>query len=296
MAGIVGAGESRVVRLAEGETVTRTASGITSTASANDHGALSGLGDDDHTQYVLVSGARSLTGDWDAGAFGIKAARFDGGVVRLYDGDDTHYAELSVAPAFDGTVRYRLPEAPGDNDYLMRCSTVGIMEWADPAEVGAIASGTAFPTGATKPPLFVRTDLEYPNIFRYDTTRSKWLAIQADHLDFGYESGITNGLVLRSHFSRVQPDATRGFTHPYDVTVTGIIGRTNASFTGSFDLYEGTTDTTLALDFSSSNVESDLTIDHDWTVGDDPLNIVSTVTSGTPGLTTCRVCCYRHET
>ena len=31
---------------------------------ASDHGALTGLGDDDHTQYILASGSRALTGDW----------------------------------------------------------------------------------------------------------------------------------------------------------------------------------------------------------------------------------------
>lgn len=35
---------------------------------AVDHGALVGLGDDDHTQYLLVSGARAMTGDLDMGA------------------------------------------------------------------------------------------------------------------------------------------------------------------------------------------------------------------------------------
>ena len=36
---------------------------------AIDHGALSGLGDDDHTQYLLVSGTRAMTGALDMGTF-----------------------------------------------------------------------------------------------------------------------------------------------------------------------------------------------------------------------------------
>jgi len=35
--------------------------------STIDHGTLSGLGDDDHTQYLLAAGSRALTGDWDIG-------------------------------------------------------------------------------------------------------------------------------------------------------------------------------------------------------------------------------------
>jgi len=34
----------------------------------SDHGNLSGLGDDDHTQYLLVDGTRALTGDLDVGS------------------------------------------------------------------------------------------------------------------------------------------------------------------------------------------------------------------------------------
>ena len=35
--------------------------------SASDHGSLAGLGDDDHTQYLLADGTRALTGAWSAG-------------------------------------------------------------------------------------------------------------------------------------------------------------------------------------------------------------------------------------
>jgi hypothetical protein len=36
-----------------------------------DHGVLIGLGDDDHTQYLLVSGSRAMTGNLDMGTFAI---------------------------------------------------------------------------------------------------------------------------------------------------------------------------------------------------------------------------------
>lgn len=41
--------------------------GATGAYSGIDHGSLSGLTDDDHTQYILASGTRALTGDWNAG-------------------------------------------------------------------------------------------------------------------------------------------------------------------------------------------------------------------------------------
>lgn len=40
------------------------------------HDKLAGLGDDDHTHYLLASGARALTGNWDAGAFQVRALKF----------------------------------------------------------------------------------------------------------------------------------------------------------------------------------------------------------------------------
>jgi len=37
-------------------------------SSLTDHGALTGLGDDDHTQYLLADGSRALAGAWDMGS------------------------------------------------------------------------------------------------------------------------------------------------------------------------------------------------------------------------------------
>lgn len=54
-----------------------------------DHGALAGLGDDDHTQYLLASGARELTGDWDIGdgryIAGDTFRARDAAGLKLYD-------------------------------------------------------------------------------------------------------------------------------------------------------------------------------------------------------------------
>jgi len=52
-----------------------------------DHGSLSGLGDDDHTQYLLVSGTRAMTGALDMGTFKVTnmadgTADTDGVTVR----------------------------------------------------------------------------------------------------------------------------------------------------------------------------------------------------------------------
>jgi len=51
------------------------------TEASVDHGSIGGLTDDDHTQYLLVSGARALTGNWDAGSFEILAETFQSDVA-----------------------------------------------------------------------------------------------------------------------------------------------------------------------------------------------------------------------
>lgn len=47
----------------------------------HDHGGMDGLADDDHTQYLLHNGTRSLTADWDAGSFEIRAQTFESDVA-----------------------------------------------------------------------------------------------------------------------------------------------------------------------------------------------------------------------
>ena len=47
-------------------------------AQAADHGNLAGLTDDDHLQYLLTNGSRTLSGNWDAGNWNITASRFNG--------------------------------------------------------------------------------------------------------------------------------------------------------------------------------------------------------------------------
>lgn len=60
------------------------------TVAYTDHGALSGLGDDDHTQYLLADGTRALSADWDAGSFEVRAQ-------TLYADVATGTAPLTIA-------------------------------------------------------------------------------------------------------------------------------------------------------------------------------------------------------
>lgn len=46
-----------------------------------DHGLTTGLGDDDHLQYLRTDGTRGLSGDWDAGAHEVRAETFESDVA-----------------------------------------------------------------------------------------------------------------------------------------------------------------------------------------------------------------------
>jgi hypothetical protein len=66
-----------------------------------DHGALTGLADDDHTQYLLADGTRALTANWNAGAFDIEAQTLtvtNAGVIR----DDVGVNDVLELEGIDG--------------------------------------------------------------------------------------------------------------------------------------------------------------------------------------------------
>lgn len=74
-----------------GKPIVLDASGLIDSSMINfgaiDHGGLSGLGDDDHPQYLLVSGTRAMTGNLDMGTFKVVnmadgTADTDGVTVR----------------------------------------------------------------------------------------------------------------------------------------------------------------------------------------------------------------------
>lgn len=73
--------------------------GITAGAVA-DHGALTGLADDDHTQYILVTGARAFTGGWS-----VTAAS---PTCTIGDGTGTPTLELNKSDAGAALLAFRV--------------------------------------------------------------------------------------------------------------------------------------------------------------------------------------------
>lgn len=99
------------------------------TSSITDHGALTGLSDDDHPQYILANGTRPLTANWDVGSFEVRAQTFQSDVA-------TGTAPFTVAST---TVVANLHAA--NSDQLLGGT------WAIPGTIGSTTPNTgAFTT------------------------------------------------------------------------------------------------------------------------------------------------------
>jgi hypothetical protein len=81
-----------------------------------DHGALSGLSDDDHPQYLVASGARPLSAAWDVGNQAIddvKSISYDGEIDNLTNAIDwtTGALQKKLALASSPTLTFTAPPA-----------------------------------------------------------------------------------------------------------------------------------------------------------------------------------------
>ena len=55
--------------------------GASASGHTHDHGAITGLTDDDHTQYLLADGSRNLAGAWNMGSQVLTNVNIDSGVI-----------------------------------------------------------------------------------------------------------------------------------------------------------------------------------------------------------------------
>ncbi len=91
----------------------------------SDHGNLSGLGDDDHTQYLLADGTRNLGGNWNLGGNDLSnggfvtATGFSGSLTRLDDGGHYLLAEgsISITTGSTGQITISGSSSSGTSDH-----------------------------------------------------------------------------------------------------------------------------------------------------------------------------------
>lgn len=116
-----------------------------------DHGALTGLSDDDHTQYLLAAGTRALTGAWDAGSFQIRAETFQSdvatGTAPLVIASSTKVTNLNADLLDDQSGAYYLDLANATGTLTVPKGGTGVSTLTDNSLlVGAGAGAIEFVT------------------------------------------------------------------------------------------------------------------------------------------------------
>jgi len=125
----------------------RTSQTLGTTASASDHGALTGLTDDDHAQY-WVSGATGrttnfkTTGTLEAGATTLAGDLTLKATKNIILTDDTTNTVTLALPAAVTSYTLTLPVNDGGANEVLQTDGSGVLSWASPGS-GSVASGVA---------------------------------------------------------------------------------------------------------------------------------------------------------
>ena len=173
----------------------------------HDHGELLGLGDDDHSIYLLASGGRALTGNWDVGAFQVKALQFESDIATgsgaplvvasaakctnlnadQLDGlDDTAFVKQTLADdkgdlvVASGADAWSIVSGKSiTNGYVLtyNSSATNNMNWA--VASGGASFWTAVPGSPTRTGdhTFTVTDASHANLYDYQLSKGtllKW--------------------------------------------------------------------------------------------------------------------------
>lgn len=178
------------------------------TGGASDHGALTGLSDDDHSQYLLLNGRATgqiaiggtaanddltlnSTSNATKGDVFIQSAggnvTVGGGAtaseIKLLEpsGSGMNYTSIK-AGAQAGDVTYTLPPAaPTSNGQVLSSSTAGVTAWIEPGGSGAVST--------IRPTAIAATTNDY-NPTGYSTTRTQYMEVTGDSL-FRTITGLT---------------------------------------------------------------------------------------------------------
>lgn len=159
------------------------------TVGYRDHGNMTGLSDDDHPIYLLASGARQLTGDWDVGSHGII------GVTWL------NATNIDVTALYVATITESTSGGKVKTFHLI------------------VHNGTSFPSSPSSSQLFFREDED--NLYIYNGT--SWVDLTAGGVS---DHGQLTGLSDDDHSIYLLASGARALTDDWDVGTHGIIGVT----------------------------------------------------------------------
>lgn len=230
----------------------------------SDHGALTGLGDDDHTQYLLADGTRTLAGDLtvtgtvdgrDVAADGSKLDGIEAGAKDDQTADEVSFTNAEWAGA---GASYNAADVDAALEQLLvnKAESSHTHLLADITDSGAMAAEADAPSDGTKytrqngawvaadsstirsstAPAntsvlwFHTTDQE---LYFYDTGRSKWLSVTTYEAHFSMP-----GTQTVSHYTKgpgnlsFNTDGKIGHPMRYPTTVTSAWGSTPSSTSG----------------------------------------------------------------
>lgn len=210
--------------------ISYTPSTLVAAAGVTDHGALTGLLDNDHPQYALLSailnhftGAVEVSGGIDV----TGGAQFTG---DIQGNNDIHITgNLTV------TGVHNLSSDASSIRGVAISSTInpmdgGVFMYSGTRLTLMPTYGTAFPSGAPHGFEFTRPDLsaDGPYTFRRDVGRSAWLATDGFELVATDFSSVSTGEHL-SYPGGTKMAASAGYFIPYNFVVTGAICWQNTS-------------------------------------------------------------------
>ncbi len=254
-------------------TLTITAAGGSGGGGTSDHGALMGLGDDDHTQYVLATGARPMAALTVTG--GATAASFTGPLTGNASTATALQTARTIAlsggvtgtaTAFDGTAGIIIPVTAvdataltGTVDPARLSGTYGISITGAAGTVAALQTPRSFSVtgGATAAP--VAFDGTAPVALSVTALDASYLTgtVAAGRLSGSYAIDVTGNaataakLVTPRTINGVAFDGTANISIP--ATLAGTVTAGSYLTGGTFD---GTTSKTFAVDADTANTPS----------------------------------------
>jgi len=222
------------------------------------HGNLSGLGADDHTQYILVNGSRAFTSTV-------------GGVTPTSDEHLTtkQYVDDEIT-TLSGSIVLDHGDLTGldDDDHSQYLRTDGSRELSDDWYYGSAnisGSGNFYGNGAT---LSGIAYVDGDDVYFYDTTRDKDLGVAVIQIGAARNSRNTTNQYLRS-YNGVPMNIT-GVPLPFDATLVGIAmagEETNQTWTAYVRKNDSATNIT-SLGITNAYENHTWSEDEDFSAGD----------------------------
>lgn len=227
-----------------------------------DHGSLSGLADDDHTQYLLADGSRALTGNQSAGS---------NKITNLADGSSSgealHYGQtIATNTGESGKIPRTGLGGELAGNFFDHGDVSGLSD--DDHTHYALADGTRAAWAAQASPpgspsdgdVWFRTTAPQ-KLFVRVAADSRWYAMESILLTFNRNGTMAGGEWMGHHRINALSAASRGITFPFTIQWYSmeITSTTVPDSSASVDLRIGGSDVhTINWDGSNNNEQENI--------------------------------------